>query len=337
MSRTEDLWTASPWQAFPPADAASPSSGQRLGWHKHLVPYKSRANKLQNLEIWIPAKSDKPPEVTSSFRGNWVVYIHGGAWRDPLVSSTAFAATVQHILESHQSSLSKIAGFASLNYTLSPYPNHPTHASPPRDASQQPDPSRTGKHPDHIVDVLSGLAFLQRQIGFGSSYILLGHSCGATLAFQALMDPARWDPKHPAEINIAKPLALISLNGIHDLPRLIKAPGTSHANLVPVYGAFTRGAFGDDETAWIDVSPISFQDLAREWGVRDAKVVLVQSKEDSLVPYHQLEDMMNMLKASKSANLQVTEMVASGDHNDLWKKGDRLAEIVVAVADSCFK
>ncbi|KAG7402848.1 Kynurenine formamidase [Fusarium oxysporum f. sp. rapae] len=332
-SSLESLWETATWQPFPSEAPASASPVQQRAWHKHLLPYRPGANALQNLEVWTPAGCDSRPDAAWCPQGNWIVYIHGGAWRDPFVSSTAFGATIEHLLKSHQLSRLKIAGIASINYTLSPHPKHPTHPNPPKDPSQQPDPSRIGKHPDHILDVLSGLAFLQRKADFGSNYILLGHSCGATLAFQALMDPTRWTLQPPADTRIDKPRGVIGLNGIYDIPGLIKAPGSTHFDLIPVYDSFTRGAFGDDETTWANVSPVSWWNMAAEWGVRDAKVILAQSKVDSLVPYSQL---VGMARALEMQNLHVTEMAASGDHNDLWKNGYRLAEIVLELADSCF-
>ena len=77
--------------------------------------------------------------------------------------------------------------------------------------------------------------------------------------------------------------------------------------------------------------------------MRDRKeprqVFLEQSKEDTLVPYWQLEAMReSFLKGDpgKSGNdvLEIKELEAAGDHNDLWKEGTRLAEIVVEVVQS---
>jgi len=74
-------------------------------------------------------------------------------------------------------------------------------------------------------------------------------------------------------------------------------------------------------------------DWASEWSER-AKAFLVQSHEDTLVPYNQLEGMQKQLQKSKGAGLEDIELEAGGDHNDLWKKGDRLAEIVAEAVKS---
>ncbi|KIX00329.1 uncharacterized protein Z518_10468 [Rhinocladiella mackenziei CBS 650.93] len=322
MATDENLWSSVPWQSFPP-------NSKPLAWHKHRVPYTEQANALQNLDVWIPtSSSSREPANLSSIRGLWVIYIHGGAWRDPLVTSASFTPTIRCLLGRTQwdnPSTSKIAAFASINYSLSPYPNHPTDPSPPKDPSRAADRSRTARHPAHILDVLHALAFLQRKAGFGGNYILLGHSCGATLTIQVLMDATRWGDGAASALKGDKPRAALGLNGLYDLPGLIQDPGEKHAHLIPIYAEFTKGAFGEDETVWKDVSPVSVSDWTNEWGRAEREVVLVQSGEDTLVPYRQLE---GMREGFKSAGLKVLEMHADGDHDELWEKGDRLAEII---------
>lgn len=182
------------------------------------------------------------------------------------------------------------------------------------------------------------------------NYVLLGHSCGATLAFQVLMDVARWSSSSSSSSSVSeettptttgaapirkvsKPVAVIGLDGLYDLPGLIKDPGEKHARWIPEYEAFTRFAFGDDEQTWYDVSPISVKDWVGEWGRNDGKVVLVQSKDDTLVPYRQLKGMYHALKPSIAAGLDVFELPASGDHDELWQTGDQIAGIIVEVVD----
>jgi len=143
------------------------------------------------------------------------------------------------------------------------------------------------------------------------------------------MDPKRWGDE-AVNLDVIKPRAVVGLNGLYDLPTLIRDPGEKYAQLIPVYAEFTRGAFGEDEKVWREVSPVSVKDWVKEWGRPDGNPVLVQSKEDTLVPYRQLEDIMMALKES---GVKVVEMGAAGDHDELWEKGDRLAEIVQEVVE----
>ena len=244
--------------------ASTPWNNVGGTWHKKLPYfYHSESNALQNLEIWIPPSETSPAADASLAKpGLWVLYIHGGAWRDPLVDSSSFLPTIQKIHSNGP--LENVAGYASINYTLSPHPKHPTH---PSDGT---DPSRNGKHGAHMHDVQCGIEFLQKLYGFGSNYILLGHSCGATLAFQQVM----FSKTLP---EIQKPKCIVGLNGIYDLPNLIKDAGPKHGHLAPLYEQFTRSAFGDDERSWYVVSPVSMTDWASLW-VEGELAVLVQSQ-----------------------------------------------------------
>ncbi|KAK0674763.1 Alpha/Beta hydrolase protein [Cercophora samala] len=321
------------WSSIPWTSVVDEETGKVLGWRKSQVPYISRGVdnsglSLQTLDVWLPASSTsgnatpQAPDASSlpSQSGHWIVYIHGGAWRDPLIDASSFSPTAVNLLQAAASSFSKgsvpIAGVASLNYRLSPHPNHPTEGR---------DPHREAKHPDHISDILHGLAFLQRLGGATGSWLLSGHSCGATLAFQAVMAPSRWG----LDTAIVKPSVVVGLNGLYDLAGFITMPPPEYAGLRDAYEEFTRGAFGDDETVWQDACPATADDWTSEWQ-EGKQVVLAQSRDDSLVPYDQLEKMGAYL--SKSSSLNIREMEAGGDHDDIWKKGDRLAEILYDVA-----
>lgn len=363
-SSSQTLWDSVPWHEWrvdlsSTGDSSDNNKNKNkpiTGWQKPAVPYMDGANKLQNLHVWVPSSSHsssqpqpppQPPKNNDaeilSRKGMWIVYIHGGAWRDPLIKADSFAPTLHHIVGSHGSSLDRIAGFASLDYTLSGGGG----GGPDSDSDPNSDRSRSGRHPDHVVDVLRGIVFLQEITGFAEDYILLGHSCGATLSFQVLMDGARWvvPPRlsggseradstpsvPPPPPKVTKPIAVIGLDGIYDLPGLIRDPGGKHARWIPEYEAFTREAFGDDEKAWFEVSPVYVKDWVGEWGRNDGKVALVQSRDDTLVPYRQLEGMREALKPAVAAGVDVFELSASGDHDALWETGDQIASIVVEV------
>jgi acetyl esterase/lipase len=315
-----NTWDSVPWSV------SSHESSTLL--HKHRVPYTTNANALQNLDIWIPApdnttQTPPDPKLLPTSQGLWVIYIHGGAWRDPLVTSSSFDATVSNLATSHPDTLKHISGIASINYSLSP------RTTDKNDPSYSDDSSRQAKHPGHIVDVLTALSYLQHKAKFSNNYILLGHSCGATLAFQVAMSHAKWGSSATA-LKTEKPVAVVGLNGLYDMPTLIREPGEKHAHLGSLYETFTRLAFGDDEKVWSEISPISVEDWASEW-VEGKKIFLVQSKEDSLVPYRQTADMKEALESSKASGCASSELEAGGDHNDLWKEGGRLAEIIAEV------
>lgn len=98
-------------------------------------------------------------------------YIHGGYWCNPRELAWTFTATRAMLLThpSLKKTADQIAGYASLNYRLSP------HADFPQDRRRTADyEMRDAKHPDHINDVLSALRDLQRRHGFGGGICCWG-------------------------------------------------------------------------------------------------------------------------------------------------------------------
>ncbi|KAK3371181.1 Alpha/Beta hydrolase protein [Lasiosphaeria ovina] len=314
----------SAWALVPWTPVADDETGKAIGWRKQHVPYVAGGVSLQTLDVWIPAAPPSGATVIDaaslpSRPGHWLVFVHGGAWCDPGISSSAISAAAKRLLRGTVDpgpgsgpdpgpSLDSVAGVASLNYRLSP--------------NQDPssDPARQAKHPDHISDVLAGISFLQRLGAATGPYVLSGHSCGAMLAFQAVMDPARWG----LSTTIAKPAVLLGLNGLYDLAGFIGDTPPGFEWLRDDYVAFTRNAFGHDESVWKTACPATATWWPDEWS-EGRRVVLVQSSGDTLVPYSQLEKMRAYLK--KSPSLQVDEKDATGGHDALWVEGDRLAEI----------
>lgn len=238
------------------------------------------------------------PETQDSSR-LFLIYIHGGAWRDPAILAPSFAATESHILANASPAVTdKISGIASIDYRLSPYPAHPTNPSNPHD------PARNARHPDHINDVLTAILYLQENYGFGNRYVLIGHSCGATLALQVAMKRfwgSQYDPTAALELNVEPPLAIIGVSGIYDIPGLVDDNAEQ-----PVYHDLVVNAIGSERKVWEDTSPVhgDYED-----GWEEGKLaVLVHSEDDELVAMAQPEAMWKVLGGSKgSAKMRVME------------------------------
>ncbi|KAF7719343.1 Uncharacterized protein PECH_006373 [Penicillium ucsense] len=283
--------------------------------------------------------------------GYWIIYIHGGAWRDPRITAESFETT-KSVLQANYNL--PIAGFASLNYRLS------ASVKFPQDKNTTPaEEYRKAKHPDHIRDVEAALAFLQNTYNFGQRYILVGHSCGATLAFQAVMgaiaghreqvsdqgtndcdvqtEPVSSSPEPLPPRLSAHPAAIIGVAGIYDLRAIVK----SHRDIVE-YRQFVEGAFGADETLWDAVSPAQMVgSRGVEGGWKTGRLaVLVHSDDDELVEKAQLEAMREVLRAweAREAQIEKQELSSgerrarvvpiSGGHDDAWKQGQELARAI---------
>lgn len=236
-------------------------------------------------------------------------FIHGGAWRDPDIDSMSFAQPAIQILSSgdlHKS----ICGFASINYRLSPYQNHSSNPSSPDD------PSRNAKHPDHVVDLSMALAFLDKKYNISRGYLLVGHSAGATLAFQI--------QEQCEGLKIPQPLGILGVSGIYDLEELIKTHNT-----MPVYKQLVINAFGEDQNVWKNASPTSSMQPA-VWEKAKA-LVLAHSAADELVDICQPKLMFKRVRKTFESigcadNIYLVE--ASGFHDEIWKEGHELARLV---------
>lgn len=241
--------------------------------------------------------------------------IHGGAWRDPTQTAENFSDPVSRILHSPPYNTTTlyphISTIASISYRLSPHPNHPQNLQTTKGSERN-----DAKHPEHIQDVLRALSCLRDQHGLRDNYILTGHSCGATLAFQTVMHGLR-DPSIP------QPLAILGTEGIYDI-RLLR---DTHKD-ISAYQDFSEGAFGKDESVWDAVSP-AFEN-AVQWGwERGRLAVLAQSPEDSLVDAGQVEAMKAALGVWEAdSNRKAVVLPLKGEHDEPWREGVEFARAI---------
>lgn len=277
-------------------------------------------------------------------------YIHGGAWRDPTITAAAFDAA-ESILR--KSTDLPIAGYASISYRLSAHLNHP------QDPQSTPsDEFRDAIHPDHIRDVEAALTLLQNTYGFGSRYILVGHSCGATLAFQTVMGAVAGhreqlftgDADKPGTSDetvfsspdslpsrfTAHPTAIVGVAGIYDVRKL----RDTHRE-ISAYREFIEGAFGTDEKLWDAVSPaqiVGSRGVEGGWKV-GRLAVLAHSRDDELVDEVQVDSMRASLRGWEEADTQVSVdkfkcrrvcvLPLSGAHDEIWSNGEELARAII--------
>lgn len=286
-------------------------------------------------------------------------YIHGGAWRDPLITSTSLSPALTHLLSPTSSStpatssasatapphprrtLAHIAGFASLNYRLSPYPQHPTCPSlRPTTSTPARHEGRNVTHPTHVADVALALRWLRREYGVGGTatdggrareYVVVGHSCGATLGFQ-LLDG--W--LSGGEDAVALPVGVAGLAGLYNLPLLAENHADSSA-----YEEFLQAAFGSDESVWLRASPAGLGErLGRERWAGGRVVVLGESGGDELVEGMQRDVMARALgeggwgEGVEGRDLMMLEL--EGGHDDIWREGKGVARAVECVVGRLF-
>lgn len=225
-----------------------------------------------------------------------------------------------------------IAAFASIDYRLSPHPNFL------QDPSVTPESQlRVAKHPDHLQDVQTALRFLQDKYAFGEKYVLVGHSCGATLAIQTVMNKVANGEAlstTATTTRIPKPMAIVGVCGIYDL-RLLRDDFKQYESV----GAFIKGAFGPNEEVWDRVSParvIDSDGVTAGWSSGQVAVV-ASSRNDSLINPPQGLAMKETLKTWESLHSErklifIDDLLE--DHDDVWSKGQELTRTIIAAIES---
>lgn len=235
-------------------------------------------------------------------------YVHGGAWRDPEVDSKSFQATVDNLWQSPLKS--RIEGFASINYRLSPYPSHPRLPSSPDD------PSRNVHDPSHVEDLAAALSYLNKKYNIDGRYLLIGHSAGATMAFQVRNATVTTEP-------LPQPLAVLGVSGIYEFNAFVE-----YHKQIPAYDELTVNAFPERQK-WAEDSPSSNQHpLGAIWETARA-VIISHSKQDELVEAAQATYMLDRARNIFAGQGGVSFVEATGAHNDIWKSGHILAGVIV--------
>ncbi|KIW65669.1 hypothetical protein, variant 2 [Phialophora macrospora] len=293
-------------------------------------------NILQSYELYIP-ELDHKHQADAKGHKYWVIFIHGGYFRDPSVTSSSFYPALgilapesnhHHIFKNngHGSRLSDItpyiSAYASLNYRLSPHPG-----KAPQDPHTTPAYElRNAEWPEHIHDVLAAIAHLQSKYGFGERYLLVGHSVGATMGLLSALAAQKAPFSTTCHLDmptIEPPMAILGVSGIYDFPLIHES--------VPDYVELTRNAI-HNEADFALASPAKYtaKDYVDIWtagGEKKRALVIAHSRDDGWVDWKQVEAMENALKSQSAVDVRVSEM--KGQHNEIWEKGTELARVVV--------
>ncbi|KAI8952471.1 alpha/beta-hydrolase [Xylaria longipes] len=307
---------------------------------KYTLHHYDSQNYLQKLGVW---------EVEPANKGKyWVVYIHGGAWRDPRVAHETFAPVIDQILSTSPATASNsgaapIAGFASIDYRLSPHPQFPQDP-----ATTPADQYRGARHPDHLDDVRSALVFLQRTYGFESNYVLVGHSAGGALTFQLLATAplASTASTHAASAPAGSvgtrqvehpvlPAAIVAFEGLYDFTGVNERFGGA-------YASFFRSAFGDDPEGWDAAAPIKLSGNYAERWTSGEFVLLGWSTDDTLVDEPEADNMAQRLRdvdgfvegdggegdGGEGEKRLLLLKDLRGDHDEIWQRSEEVARMV---------
>ena len=276
----------------------------------------------QRLGVWEfpPSTSSRAPAAPGSRPKYWIVYLHGGAFRDPRVLLASGLPTFNRLLQPNSPlPTSRIAGFASIDYRLSPHPLFPEPPDTP------PSRRRAARHPDHIVDIWAGLAFLQRRYGFGADYLVVGHSAGGFLGLQLPMGRAAVTPRGGAPPDdVALPVCIVGVEGIYDLRGIAERADGGLDEIL-------SGAFGTDRDLWDTVSPGRFRGFGHAWGSRKGLVVLAYSPEDELVDGGEIDTAEAVLRQSGVRVLAYRDL--KGKHDEVREDGTEIARMLALAVE----
>ena len=138
---------------------------------------------------------------------------------------------------------------------------------------------------------------------------------------------AQYESTLALELNVVPPVAVVGLEGLYDLPKLVEWHRGE-----PEYRAFVANAFG--EKGWEGVSPTS-GDFDESWP--DGRVVVLgYSEADSLVEPEQVELMRGALGKqgwSGEGERRVLVFELEGDHDEVWETGDAARAVECAVRE----
>ncbi|EXJ74168.1 uncharacterized protein A1O5_02462 [Cladophialophora psammophila CBS 110553] len=337
--------------SFPIHTAAGTELPRSSGQEERLPPHISEKihhditrhqyaldNILQSYELYVP-ELDHSHLADPSGKKYWIVFVHGGYFRDPTVTSSSFYPALDHLVsgktdhhhnpfkhDEHVPAVTPyVAGYALLNYRLSPHPD-----KSPQDPSKTPAYElRNAKWPDHIHDILTAIAHLQTKFGFGERYLLVGHSVGATMAVLSTIAAQRsFSHAGPSKLpKIEPPMAVLGVSGIYDFPLL-------HESFTDYIG-LTRNAI-PNEADDVLASPARYDvnDYVDIWaaaGKKKRALVIGHSKDDGWVDWKQVEAMEKVFGGGSAINCKVSEL--KGQHNDIWEKGTELARAIAQAVD----
>ena len=260
-------------------------------------------NILQSYDVYV---AEDAPE-----QGYWIIYIHGGYFRDPNVTSTSFLPALSLLASS--SVANEIVGYASLNYRLS------KHERYPQDETNTPTYElRNALWLDHFNDVRAAIAHLQRKYSFGSNYLLVGHSVGATMALLytlGALTPSEVEIPPP---RIVPPTAVLGVSGIYDIEALHKS--------FPGYIDITSNAIPKPQDH-VTASPAR-RPISEFW---TKTIILAHSHDDGLVDWQQVDLMREIFeqKPQEGGTVKSVRVVEiHGKHNEIWEKGTELATAI---------
>ncbi|KAK1960721.1 alpha/beta-hydrolase [Colletotrichum sublineola] len=261
--------------------------------------YQYGPNVLQTYDVYTRSTSENSSASADKY---WLIWIHGGFYRDFAQNSTGVNAAIASLEANSPDVLAdQVAGIASLNYRLSALPGVQPNNTPANER-------QNARWPDHMNDAVAALKDLNKRHPIDGNYVLSGHSVGAQISFFTALETLR-DPAVP------KPAAILGISGIYDYPHLhVTHPG---------YDYLVLNAMREDQL--VEASPAKVN-AERYMALGSKAFILAHSRDDGLVPWDQAEAMKATLDSLPELRNKTHFIELQGAHNDIWKNGVALAK-----------
>lgn len=230
------------WMVIPLFLLAINASWVRAQIVEKDIPYVTKADKLQTLDVYTPAKDRKLPVV---------YWIHGGGWQ---------TGDKGEVASKPKAFNDRGMVFVSVNYRLLPQAEMKTI----------------------VEDVAAGMRWVKDNVSqFGgdpNQVFVMGHSAGAQLAALLCTDHRYLNA---VGLDIQSILGCVPSDGdTYDIPAMILLAETRrHLHGQPQAKFGHREKFGNDPSKHIDFSPITH--IARDKGIPPFLVVYVANHPDT--------------------------------------------------------
>lgn len=224
-----------------------------------------------------------------------LVFIHGGAWRDPDNTYDDFQEVVQKIGDIGMNLI-------GINYRLSP----------------------EIKHPYHLQDVVRALSTLSTDLKV-TKVLVVGHSVGATLMLQLLnykhiiAEALNELSDEPVQLSLPETLkfeSLLFVDGIYNIAELVEE--------YPDYIGFVSEAF-TSKSMYTAATQLSSQISPELKHFEKARFVVVQSQQDELLTLNQTVMFQKYLVSQKIPFTLYSG--AYGLHEEVYRS-QQLADII---------
>lgn len=157
------------------------------------------------------------------------------------------------------------------------------------------------------------LEYLEDKHNIARRYLLVGHSAGATLAFEL---------HSSSSAKVPAPLGVLGVAGIYHFEAFLEA----HSQ-IPAYQEFMDNAF-PNRAFWEKAAPYTNRERGLAVWEDTKAVIIAQSKDDELIEGEQAAFMLERARLTPHTRKKAHFLPATGKHDEIWESGTILADLI---------